>query len=128
MTLQPAPDFKMIAAEILFQLDHAFPLAVTFSSLTLLNQFSEVAEQGLEHVNVINASFHWLSRAGYIHIGNQDLNDFFDVTLSEKTVAIFIESKRHQQPAITQLLAGNIEQKGIAIENLILKGAANVSC
>jgi len=61
----------------------------------------------MQFINTASSTFIWLSEKGYIVIGSQDLNDYYDVSLSGMCLAAFITNKRSDELSIADGLLGD---------------------
>jgi len=74
----------------------------------------------MEFINTGSATFNWLNEKGYIVIGLQDLNDYYDVSLSEMCLAAFITNKRSDELSIADGFLGDDIQQVDVIKKLII--------
>ena len=74
----------------------------------------------MQIINTARATFNWLNENSYIVIGPQDLNDYYEMSLSEMCLAALITNRRSDERSITDNLLGDASQKVDAIERLIL--------
>ena len=114
------PLFELISAHILKSLYTGFPITETFSNINIARVFKSESTDELQLTNTVSATFNWLNENSYIAIGSQDLNDYYDVSLSEKCLAAFITNKRSDELSIVDALLGDDTQQVDAIERLIL--------
>ena len=70
--------------------------------------------------NTARGTFNWLNENGYIVIGSQDLNDYYEMSLSEMCIADFITNRRSDELSIANGLLGDASQQVGVIERLIL--------
>lgn len=118
--MNKTPLFELISAHILKSLYTGFPITETFSSINIARIFKAESIDEIKLINTVSATFNWLNENSYIVIGSQDLNDYYDVSLTEKCLAAFITNKRSDELSITDGLLGDDTQQVDAIERLIL--------
>jgi len=114
------PLFELISAHILKKLYASFPIAETFSIIKISRIFKPELADEMQFINTASATFNWLNENSYIVIGSQDLNDYYDVSLSEMSLAALITNQRSDEPSIEYGLLGDETQQVDAIERLIL--------
>jgi hypothetical protein len=114
------PLFELISAHIIKSLYAGFPITETFSIIKVGRVLKPELTDEMQFINTASATFNWLHEKDYIVIGSQDLNDYYDVSLSEKCLAAFITNKRSDEQSITDGLLGDATQQVDAIERLIL--------
>ena len=118
------PLFELISAHIINSLYLGFPITETFSLIKIARVLKPESTDEMEFINTACATFNWLNENSYIVISSQDLNDYYDVSLSEECLAALITSKRSDELSITDSLLGDLSQKVDAIERLILTKAS----
>jgi len=118
--MKKPPLFELISAHIIKSLYVGFPITETFSLIKIARVLKPESIDEMEFINTASATFNWLNEKGYIVIGSQDLNDYYDVSLSEMCLAAFITNKRSDELSITDGLLGDDTQQVDAIERLIL--------
>jgi len=118
--MKKPPLFELISAHIIKNLYAGFPITETFSLIKIARVLKPELTDEMEFINTASATFNWLNEKGYIVIGSQDLNDYYDVSLSEMCLAAFITNKRSDELSIADGLLGDDIQQVDAIERLIL--------
>jgi len=118
--MKKSPVFELITAHIIKNLYSAFPVSASFSSMKIAREFKSDVLDEMQLINIASATFNWLSENGYLVIGSQDLNDYFDVNLTEVCLAALITNKRSDEISIANGLLGNEAEQVDAIERLIL--------
>ena len=78
------PLFELISAHILNSLYTGFPITETFSNINIARVFKSESTDELQLINTVSATFNWLNENSYIAIGSQDLNDYYEMSLSEE--------------------------------------------
>jgi len=114
------PLFELISAHIIKSLYVGFPITETFSIIKIGSVLKPELTDEMQFINTASATFNWLNEKGYIVIGSQDLNDYYDVSLSEMCLAAFIINKRSDEQSIADGLLGDATQQVDAIERLIM--------
>jgi len=114
------PLFELISAHIIKSLYIGFPITETFSIIKIGRVLKPELTDEMQFINTASATFNWLNEKGYIVIGSQDLNDYYDVSLSEMCLAAFIINKRSDEQSIADGLLGDATQQVDAIERLIM--------
>jgi len=114
------PLFELISAHIIKSLYIGFPITETFSIIKIGRVLKPELTDEMQFINTASATFNWLNEKGYIVIGSQDLNDYYDVSLSEMCLAAFITNKRSDEQSIADGLLGDATQQVDAIERLIM--------
>jgi len=99
-SMNKQPLFELISAHIIKSLYVGFPITKTFSLIKIGRVLKPKLTDEMEFINTGSATFNWLNEKGYIVIGLQDLNDYYDVSLSEMCLAAFITNKRSDELSI----------------------------
>lgn len=83
--------FQQVMCLVLQQTQDAFPNPIDISCTALAYQIApglaEPAKQPIDLAVEISSVISWLEKAGLIWVGGHDLNDYFDVTLSQQGLA-----------------------------------------
>lgn len=113
--------FQIITAQIMVKCYDSFPKRIALSAPEIAH--ITFNSRDTEFVVQIAATFEWLKDAGFLLIGSQDLNHFYEVTLTEKALATVLSFTSED---VMSLARSTVKAEQIEFSNkLIINGAHN---
>lgn len=115
--------FQRVVCRVLVQSQAAFPNTIDISCTALAHEImlllDDCTKSSIDLAIEISAVISWLEKAGYIWVGGHELNDYFDVTLSQQGLAKLLSEVDGVTLAEKLCTANTIQSQSEAIKRLI---------